>query len=34
MQLMVYEIFRPSRIIGKVGAFVVRGISILNRKID
>jgi len=29
---MVYEIIRPSRIIGKVGAFVVKGILILNRK--
>jgi len=29
---MVYEIIRPSRIIGKVGAFVVKGFLILNRK--
>jgi len=29
---MVYEIIRPSRIIGKVGAFVVKGILISNRK--
>ena len=31
---MVYEIIRPSRIIGKVGAFVVKEILILNRKIS
>jgi len=31
---MVYEIIRPSRIIGKVGAFVVEGILILTRKIE
>jgi len=34
MQLMVFEVIRPSRIIGKVGAFVVKVVLILNRKIS
>jgi len=29
---MVYEMIRPSRIIGIVGAFVVKGILFFNRK--
>jgi len=31
---MVYETIRPSKIIGQMGAFVVKAILILNRKIN